>query len=312
MGLVNPPEVTPSVMHAICRYFAFGGESHTVDRSELEALLQSPSHPDGATQGRAGPVKATVDAAIELGILAASGTDHTTVSCRLPFPAVPLLDPAFDRAVVASLRRQVLSAENTGALFAAGRETQDTTRSREFARIATWVLLQDPTGPGLGYDTPQAAENVEDRQQAQCLTDLGPVVNDARWNSFRRWARYLGLVRTSPENRLLPDPTTAVGDELDAIYAGTSDLPVDEFVRQVGQRLPILDDGDCQAQVIAKVLKSDPLQELTGDRPVSRALSFALRRLARNDAIRLDNRGDAPRFRNLGNTVITHVVRLSA
>ena len=310
MGLVNPLEVTPSVMHAICRYFAYCGQEHTVARSELESLLQPPPQPDGQPPGSSNPISATIDAAIELAVLAATDREPTVLSCRLPLPELPLLDSAFDGELIGRLRRQVLAPENTNELFASDRDAQDTTRSREFVRIAAWVLLQDPTGPGLGWAAPQVVENVESRERDQCVDALRPVVNDARWNSFRRWARYLGLVRVGPDNRVLPDPTTAVGDELNAIYADGSDLPIEDFLRRLGQRIPIVDGGESQAQVIANALKRNLFLDLPGDHPVSPALSFALKRLARRGAIRLDNRADAPTFRNLGNAVFTHIVRL--
>jgi hypothetical protein len=306
MGLVNPPQVTPPVMRAICRYFAYRGPDHTVSRAELEGVLEPPSATNPG-QARPRPVEATISEAVALGILASDGSgDDETLRCAIELPSVPLERDVHDRELAAVLRRVALESANTDDLFA-GKDALDTTKAREFARIAAWLLMQDPTGAGLAWGVAERypEEDVERRQSAQANMSL--VVNGDRWNSFRRWSRYFGLSRLNLDGRLIPDPLVAIADELPSVFDSERDLAVDTFVARVAERLPVLDEGQCQRAVLTEAMKSDPRDEITGDRPLSRAAAFALHRLERRGGLQLHNRADAPAHRNIGERVVTHV-----
>lgn len=306
MGLVNPPEVTPAVMRAIGRYFAYRGEGAEVAREELRALLEPPGAVNTTDGEGPTPVEATMTEAVALGILEESGEGTDTIlKCTLALPDTDAPSTLQDSQLVAALRRCVLSEENTGELFAVNRDALDTTKGREFARIGAWLLLQDPLAPGLNYGAPRNEEAVERRQNDQCTIPL--VINGPRWVSFRRWARYLGIARMGTDGRLLPDPTAAIGDELHAVFADDHELSPDEFARRLSDRLPLIDGGRCQQEVLRHAFKSDPFRDLPGDRPVSAALSFVLKRLERGGSVRLDDRADAPSYRNVAGGVVTHI-----
>lgn len=322
MGVVNPPQVMPVVMRAICRYFAYRGPGHEVMRGELERILE----PSGATQpgeARPRPVGATLTEAVSLGVVREVGAgDEALLSYSADWPDASFDSIEYERELAAILRRVILDDRNTAALFSrserasdededseATQRALDTTEGREFARMAAWLLLQDPNGPGLAYGVKdrQPTEDVEERQKAQCTVTL--VINDVRWESFRRWARYLGLARTGLHRRLVPDPTTAISHELPHSFADLDELPVDSFMQRLAARIPVLDDGRCHAEVLQQAMKSDPRSDSAGDRPVSSAVAFSLARLERRGILRLDDRADAPSHRDVAGRVITHVVR---
>jgi hypothetical protein len=307
VGLVNPPEVTPSVMRAICRYFSYRGKDSQIMRTELRALLEPRSIVKGDKgEERVSAVDATLTEAVALGVLTGHGDgDDAVLTCSLPLPKAGLQSTEHDAELVRALRRRLLSEENTENLFSSDRRALDTTRSREFSRIGSWLLLQNPYGPGLNYGAASVEENVERRQDEQC--NVAMVVNDLRWVSFRRWARYLGLARMGTNNRLLPDPTPAIRDELESVFGDDPELPTDEFVRRLGATLPLIDEGRCQQEVLHHAFKGDPLRDLPGDHPLSSALAFALKRLERGGVIKLADRADARSYRNVAGAVVTHI-----
>ena len=320
MGVVNPPQVTPVVMRALCRYFAYRGPDHRIASRDLEHILEPP----GATQpgeDHPRPVRATVTEAVALGLLDEDGNGAEAVlRSAIALPDAPLDSFEHERQLAALLRNAILSERNTSGLFAhvGGSEdgpgagsvegrALDTTRGREFARMASWLLLQDPAGRGLAYGVMRTHpdEDVETRQRSQCTVPL--VVNDARWASFRRWARYLGLARVGLHGRLIPDPTSAVADVLPTIMSRASDLPVDTFLERLAVQIPVLDGGRCHTEVLEQAIKADPRLTAPGDRPVSPVLAFALLRLGKRGVIRLDDRADAPSHRDVAGRVVTHV-----
>jgi hypothetical protein len=162
------------------------------------------------------------------------------------------------------------------------------------------MLLQDPYAAPLHYGGAQPEGEVQALIDRECKMPL--VVTDARWNNFRRWARYLGLARTDRNERLIPDPAAAVSEELDWVFRGDRSLPVGEFLTRLAERLPVLDGGRFRKTVVKAALKGG-----SPDGEVSSALSLALRRLRRADKLELEASHDAPEARVIGQEEITHV-----
>jgi hypothetical protein len=78
-----------------------------------------------------------------------------------------------------------------------------------------------------------------------------PVLNGARWQSFRRWSCYLGLARPAGASGLIPDASTALARRLSALAPG--DYDVRDFVAKCAAAVPILDGGALQFGYDAQV-----------------------------------------------------------
>src|SRR5689334_8625040 len=102
-------------MRAICRYFSYRGKDAQITRAELRALLEPRSIVKGAKgEERTSAVDATMTEAVALGVLAGHGDgDDTVLTCSLPLPQAALPSTEHDRQLVRSLRRRILSEENT-------------------------------------------------------------------------------------------------------------------------------------------------------------------------------------------------------
>lgn len=145
-------------------------------------------------------------------------------------------------------RRLVLDPKNNLDLWA-----KEDSRSADFTLGLSWFLAQDVWTTEInGWDQAQEIFRYQ--------LPEGKVVfqNDTRWPSFKEWASYLGFGWSPRISRgITPDPTDAVRDALPAVFGKHKVLPAKDFIRQLGEVLPVLDGGDFRRQVEGFLLSRD-------------------------------------------------------
>lgn len=167
-----------------------------------------------------------------------------------------------------------------------GREPSEdrTGRTADFARGMAWILGQDI----YTFQSSYAEVETLDRQQITGKKFI--FLNDTRWNGFRFWARYLGFA-SGDDRTFLIDPTVAIRGELQSIFENSTEIPAEAFLKELSNRLPVLDRGIYRKEVEAI------LDERKWRRPpeghLSMSLSLALRRLQLDNTIALDSKADA-------------------
>jgi hypothetical protein len=160
---------------------------------------------------------------------------------------------------------------------------------------ASWLLSTD-------VFSDQCKDNLTvQRLEREQITPIGEgenkyaIQNGTRWNGFRDWAVFLGWGWDSLSFQL--DPTEAIEDELDDVFSDDPILPVDAFVRRLGDVLPILDRG-AYAQRARE--RSSGHWRLIQPHELSPALSRALLRIELAGRIQLEAESDAEGVQLLG------------
>lgn len=169
-------------------------------------------------------------------------------------------------------RRLVLDPKNNADLWA-----KEESRSADFTRSLSWFLAQDAWITEInGWDQAQ------DIFRYQLSGEKVIFQNDTRWPSFKEWSSYLGFGWSPRISRgITPDPTEAIRDALPAVFGNHRILPARDFVRQLGEALPVLDGGDYRRQVESFLLARDDEYSWKAlpDGHLSSSLSRALIRL---------------------------------
>ena len=209
------------------------------------------------------------------------------------------------------VRRLALSQENNQDFV----EAAEPKMAGDFTLVAAWVLSTDVFADHfLG-----SAEKVKTFSHTQVRPAEGEVGKDiigntTRWDGFKDWARFLGFARTAGGGFRV-DVTDAIDDELDgAIPTEKKFIPVQDFVREIGKKIPVLDGGEYAVQ--ARNRAKDRWKPIPPN-AISPALTLALLRLERAKRIELEHRADASNFRELlGRGLVTskrvsHIRRLT-
>jgi len=154
----------------------------------------------------------------------------------------------------------------------------------DFVLGVSWLLAQDI------YQLPTSFLEVQPLQLAQVTDGNRISQNDVRWNGLRYWSRYLGFA-TGDSAAFQIDPTSAIRDQLPAIFESRKELPAKDFLQALCARLPVLDFGRFRVEV------EDKLNPAKWRRPsdghLSMSLSLALRRLDLDHVLSLTGRADA-------------------
>lgn len=167
----------------------------------------------------------------------------------------------------------------------------------EFAKALAWFLLQDPREP-LASRSVDAANS----PAARIGRDYGSesitfeLTNDARFQNFAYWARYLGyawFLDVEARTLVVPDPTEAIRREL----AQDDDLRkhqlgVRDFVDRLGQKCPVLEGGAFHDEVEA-LLPPEKRRNVERD-GLSPAISVALQSLEKSGFLKLVSLADSP------------------
>jgi len=163
-------------------------------------------------------------------------------------------------------------------------------QGRDLARALAWFLAQD------AWDPPPAFERVQgsaENRQARQLPGGPQLVNSTKWPSLCRWAVFLGLGAPDPidPRRVVPDPTAAVREELQAADRDTCSAR--EFVEFLAARCPVLDGGSIRVTVTELVVQSELPWE-HDDAVISPSLSMAIVRLEHEGMLVPERRADTP------------------
>lgn len=165
----------------------------------------------------------------------------------------------------------------------------------DFTFAAAWLLSTD-----VFADHFKDLESIQRFEQEQ-IAPIGEgessyaIQNDTRWSGFRDWMAFLGLGWNASPFQL--DPTEAVEDELDDIFAVQSDLTIDGFLQRLAERLPVLDGGEYFRRARKRARGS---WRAIDDHEISPALTRALLRLREAGRIRFESRADAEMRQLLG------------
>lgn len=162
--------------------------------------------------------------------------------------------------------------------------------SEDLARTLCWFLDLDPMEAPVFTGTNK--QNAPQTRLDMLVSDGDLVkrlsVADAAWNSFSRWAVYLGLARTVNVGRsvgIIPDPYPAIR-RIAADVVGKRPEPIGVGLKKLGERIAVLGEGR-----IAR--RWHELHTLDAERDLPPALSNALFRLHDEGLVKLSSVGDA-------------------
>lgn len=161
------------------------------------------------------------------------------------------------------------------ALLGSDRDTGE-----DLIQALCWFLAQDPFENPLR--SPIDAEKLATKQN---LADT--LQNSTRWPGLRQWGRFLGLIESFGQE--VPDPSVAISYRLDEVFGKKSALTATEFVEELSQALPILDQGAIR---IAHEAGWGDKMRLPTDTQLSAGLSLSLMRLEAEGRIALTQEAD--------------------
>ncbi|WP_316234547.1 protein DpdG [Bradyrhizobium sp. SZCCHNR1020] len=156
----------------------------------------------------------------------------------------------------------------------------------DLTRGLAWLLAQDIYTTEVGKTV--AIQALESEQ----LTDLDRrlVRNSNRLEALRVWGLSLGFLWN--EDAPLIDPTEAVGEELERIFSGSSELSATQLQNRIAAIFPVMDGGKYRVAV-EKELNQATWAGPPGEEYLSTSLSRALWRLNDEGRIALEHRADA-------------------
>lgn len=271
MTFFDKPRANPGIARLMHRLLCVRGPA------TREALVRAVAPPDNPYTGSPGnALDETLDVCLAVGVVG-EGEQDELLAASEPEIAAPSI-------TVESFRdhfRTRLFEANASA------ESDDATEAIDLSQAIAWFLRHDPLQPFFPFGSTQGAPEPERTQDEELGYANRVIKNNAQWGSFVRWATFLGFAAQLPARRsslLVPDPTVAVGDAVSLLPG--SHMPGD-LVSQLAVSLPVLDGGRIRVA----------FEEAHGFRTstaVSESLSCALRRLAEQDRLRLENPADAP------------------
>jgi hypothetical protein len=146
-----------------------------------------------------------------------------------------------------------------------------------FAAACAWLLTFPVQGAPQGHNAIR-----EGLQAAGFDLQTIDLANQARLDMFLYWAVYLGLIRRfrrSGGHGVLADPTAFLRRQLDQLVPPGERVAAGEFLSRLGADCPVLDGGEVRHSVLGRLHRAGATPWAA--HRVSDALSFALRRLAR-------------------------------
>lgn len=182
-------------------------------------------------------------------------------------------------AIKTQMRRLVLSAGNNKPLG-----ESDGGRASDFVKGASWLLAQDI----YRMDT-SSAEAIQSLEVRQFPTGDRALQNNTRWTGLRQWMVFLGFAWEGPQ--LVLDPTVAVRESLQNVFADGDYLTAKTFCRNLAGQIPVLDGGVYRERELQSLDKNNIV--LPGPGQLSMALSLVLQRLNAEKALILERKADA-------------------
>lgn len=164
----------------------------------------------------------------------------------------------------------------------------------DLARALCWFSDMDPTGlPMYQASSAIARPHSPTVRLAEDLGVDGSIApRDAQWNSFARWATYVGCARTrklGAANAIVPDVYEALKDTIPQVWSAES-IPLEKAFDLLAARLPFLAGGEWERRWRERASPDEP-------QVVKPVLAFALHRLMTEERISLTVEGDAPEWR---------------
>lgn len=300
MALLNPPEILPHLMEVIHRCLR-GAERQAMERETLIRLLAPSSLGQGdAGQPGSRALSRTLIACRMIGLLVEErpGSDGQVMVYLNAAVRADGRDGRGGRQFRSALRMLVLDEVLNGELWEESDGGPSQEGARDLTRALSWFLAQDVFGPPLWYEDTEASRSVDRLQSRQLATADRVIVNDTRWQSFARWAPYLGFARPvvlRERDYLMPDPTPAVAEAVAAIagddVAGTVDLR--SFLDRLAAILPVVDGGRYRRAVEERMI-APPWSRALPQGALSSSLATALLRLQDLVVLELVNKADYP------------------
>jgi hypothetical protein len=282
MAILNLARAHPGLLVALLRHLDRLGDA--VDPATLYRRFVPGSIDLGADKAPALSFQDTLNFGRRIGALIDTPQSVTLEASQRGTWTNAGLDQSMDQVL-----DLLLNEENAGANPF---EESHKARTADFARLATWFVRVDPTGPLVSY-RPSAVSHPK-----RLLEEMGARGKDAEtwvpgdragWDAFARWVVALGLARERPTTQsvdqnlaLMPDLYRLVKRRLPALR-GTAAL--ESLLTELGTSTPLLTTGRLDKA----------WNERVGNEPgrhVFPALAFALFRLDREGAIQLKPAGD--------------------
>lgn len=292
MALLNPPALRPSGVVTIVRYLA----AQRAQQDVMERLLATVAPPSLKGDAQS-DVSHNLRTATELGLILRDGEKVTLAESA--YTAVE----RGQGAVVKLLRARVFDDSVNTAPW------RSQVGARDLTNALSWYLTLAPSVAPIQMERgPRSAEQLQLKDFGPRQEEDGgqssnwPINNANRWGTFRRWACSLGFAWANPNGHLVPDPTAAIRDSLPEVFADETELTARDFVKNLGDAVPVLDGGRYR-----EFVTSNWERPPTEGRGLTVPLSDALERLAGERAIALYDRADAPRVAKADGSTFSHV-----
>ncbi|WP_137146493.1 protein DpdG [Mycolicibacterium sp. CR10] len=293
MALLNPPELRPSGVVTILRYLS----AQRAQQDVVERLLATVAPPSlkGDPQS---DVSHNLRAATELGLIFRDG--EKVVLAENACVAVQ----RGQGAVVKLLRARVFDDSLNTAPW------RSQVGARDLTNALSWYLTLAPSDAPIQMERgPRSAEDLQLKDFGPRQEEDGgrssnwPINNNTRWNAFRRWSCSLGFAWANPNGHLVPDPTAAIRDSLPEVFVGEPELTARDFMKNLGELVPVLDGGRYREFVTSNWERPSAADV----RGLTVPLSDALERLAGERAIAVYDRADSPRVAKADGSTFSHV-----
>lgn len=283
MSLLNrPSQGFHSSLVAIYKLLLY---KKKLSREKIQALCAPPTLFEGKPPGH---IRQTLNTWLKLGLFEENPDGEVIIRKEIAkqHPSPELLPSA--------ARQFVLMEDNNQNFF----ESEDS-GSADFTRLLAWSLMQDV----WEYDQ-TSHEEVELHLKKQTKSDFSVFQqNNTRWSGFKAWALFLGYGWTPryPKSKFEPDPTVAIRDCLPDVFASAGTLDAPAMLRQLAERIPVLDGGRYRNMVEERLGESEgeySWQPLPSGQ-LSTTLSRALLRLREEGTLTFADKDDSEHRRSL-------------
>lgn len=290
MSVITTVQAVPNRLRLIFEYFCGKSQSEPLER--IENIMSPPALRRGGSDGDNGAdmLRATLSEAYALRMV-------EEVEGKLCFAGSALdkkqqdIDFLFVEWIESRLLDPGVSADY---------------RQEKVAFAIAWLLMQSPLRPLSFQDNYSSII----RQQLGENADVFDLTNKERFQNLAYWTRYLGYCTMIGNRAVVPDPTVALERWLPKIFETETEMSIDNFTREMGLKIPVLEDGAVrrrvEGDVIVDSLRRDPQR-------LSQSTSLALRRLSERGRIGFKDLSDAnSRTLDLGDKIqrVSHIVML--
>jgi hypothetical protein len=266
--ILSSGETSPVRLAAVLRAVQIAGP---LPLERLEALLEPPALRD---HGQTTPTtRQHVQVALDLGLIQASADQpplYTVVGA--------LSNDSTYEECLKEIGRHLLGRELPAV------DADQPHEYYQFAKLVAWYLDQ-PLSRGARF--------AEVRQHWEQINEPGfRPLDEAGFEQFLHWASALGILhelnvgRQQPINLLVVNPTPFLRRHLPDFMEPAKSLAASEWLRALGEHFPVFDRGWIRQRI-------RPI----GDQIMTPSLSLAVRQLADEKRLTLEDGKDTPRLR---------------